>query len=699
MSHKEDNIEVEHHEGQLLFKTLASELKKRSPNEARLQLLVPQAVRQRVDINETLPDVNEGVKGEKVKMRYIMKEVVSTSSLIDELSPTTDGDISSTDACGSADDSDGMGSHDDGDTESEKAPKLPLNALQQAAYIGHRPSIKVLLENNAEIDRKVDAQGYEFSNLTAIEIAEQRGHHKSAKLIKDYAFYRACDSGDGTFDVEVEEEMRSCGYATTRGSGYMSDTLSVATDNTANSHIGTPTIDYAESTTSPASETPMTGTRYHSSSEVLVDGVIECGSGGGENPIVGVGTADGYKRPTEDRVVLASVKAHVDLYCVFDGHGGRHYADFVAKQLPARIKEGVRRVEETMKKENPSSKPSPEMYAQVLAESFQEVDQKLLKHSSHMSLLKVGGCTAVAALITPDHVIVANVGDSPCVIFDAATASVLRETVDHTPLNEVEAQRIASKGGRTAVSEDTRDLRLVSDTASISITRAFGQVGFKQNEEVEEHVVCATPQLYIWSRAELMHEAEAAMAADRDNGIDADGQIANGIISRNDGIVVSEGHLQTSDNGETSGEGISSNDTEPVMRTHFDLVQAEGVRPLRPRLVLALYSDSFTEALCDLPGSEKDENTYRPRQVIKNCLSNETVMVLFSEVLRSNSFNCAVSAEKLAAKQVKKFLFNGQYYGDNTSLILVDLENAQGGQGATREPPLNSSLASENLDH
>ena len=61
--------------------------------------------------------------------------------------------------------------------------------------------------------------------------------------------------------------------------------------------------------------------------------------------------------------------------------------------------------------------------------------------------------------------------------------------------------------------------------------------------------------------------------------------------------------------------------------------------------------------------------------------------------------DCAVSAEKLAAKQVKKFLFNGQYYGDNTSLILVDLENAQGGQGATREPPLNSSLASENLDH
>ena len=78
-------------------------------------------------------------------------------------------------------------------------------------------------------------QGYEFSNLTAIEIAEQR-HHRSAKLIKDYAMYRARDVGDLRIDSKIENDV--CGSC---ASGYTSDTLSIETDNTANSRVASPT--------------------------------------------------------------------------------------------------------------------------------------------------------------------------------------------------------------------------------------------------------------------------------------------------------------------------------------------------------------------------------------------------------------------------------------------------------------------------
>ena len=192
-------------------------------------------------------------------------------------------------------------------------------------------------------------------------------------------------------------------------------------------------------------------------------------------------------------------------------------------------------------------------------------------------------------------------------------------------------------------------------------------------------MVCATPQVYIWSRRDLQVEAKTAFESSHNARVEINSrQSASSVSYHNNSHMVDQETLQKS----CADDGNEHGDIDPIMRTHFDMVQAGSTMTPKPRPFLALYSDSFTEALCDLPGSKKDENTYRPLQIIKNCLSNETVMVLFSEVLRSNNFNCATSAEILASKQAKKFLFNGKYHGDNTSLILVDLENVQITEGA-----------------
>lgn len=597
---------------------LASELKKKKPSHERLIDLVPEAIRAKVDINESLPIVwKDGAMGD-VDDNLEEKEAQEEANCA--LNSTTDEE-GVTDNQNSADDS------SEGESEREIPNALPLNPLQQAAYNGHRPSIKVLLSHNVDIDRKVEAPGYEFSNLSAVEIAEQRGHHKSARLIHDYAVFRNHSSSS---DAETEDEMLT-------KSGYNSCDLSVGDDKSllplspASSRSASPLPYSPLASATSVPNDPNGPRRLRSLSE---DVSLDADSA------VGVGTADGYKRPTEDRVVIANMHEKVDLYCVFDGHGGRHYADFVAKQLPPRIRKGVNDLAEKAQAREAGSSPSPEEYAQMLEECFLEIDNKLVQHSERMSLLKVGGTTAVVALITPTHIISANVGDSPCVLFDATTGNLLRETIDHTPSNADEAKRVTSKGGNMIIGEDSGDLRLLSSRGHIGITRAFGQVDFKRGINEEDYVVCGAPQTYIWARDTLQGEMQTRFEEK---------------VSRKSSQLTSE--------------------VDVTVRSSFEQQRLEHKIPDRPRLFLAMYSDSFTEALCDHPRGELDAATKRPKQIITNCLSNETVLVLFSDVLRSNEFNCGVSAEYLAQKQQNKFQFEGKFYGDNTSLILVDLEN------------------------
>ena len=77
----------------------------------------------------------------------------------------------------------------------------------------------------------------------------------------------------------------------------------------------------------------------------------------------------------------------------------------------------------------------------------------------------------------------------------------------------------------------------------------------------------------------------------------------------------------------------------------------------------------------DHPTRQIDDKAGRRPQIIGNSLENEAVMVLFSTVLTELGYNAQLSAQQLVEKQVKKFCFNGKYFGDNTSLILVDLHH------------------------
>jgi serine/threonine protein phosphatase PrpC len=628
---------------------LTSELKKRCPSMEKVANVVSLTLEANADINEPLPKLSSPQAARGDGKDTTPQEFIS-SNFGGGGSSDEDG---RTDAAGSssADDCDCESVNSGCDRSASVAAEeeamdhsLPLNPIQQAAYIGHRPTIKVLLKHNPDISRKVETPGFEFSNMSAIEIAEQRGHHRSARLLNDYAVYRKKST---SMDAETEDELNS-------KSGYNSGDLSMgdmASHSPNSSRSGSP---------SPFME------RYRSRAGSDVS-MLE------SDVSVGVGSADGYKRPTEDRVVVFNMHdiQKVELYCVFDGHGGRHYADFVAKQLPPRIHAGIKRlVSDRVASGNGNDVPTAEEYAEVLKESFEETDSKLVAHSARMSLLKVGGTTAVATLVTPTHIITANVGDSPCVVFDATSGSLLRQTTDHIPANEEEAQRVRNAGGKLVVGKESGELRILTQTGHLGVTRAFGQVSFKDGKEKKQHVVSASPDIYIWPREEIRTEMECKFEDWRNK----------------QSSKVQQAHEAEAEAGE-DGRGERTQPPQNMMNaatttaalSSFEVQRRENnfmsTTDQRPRLFLAMYSDSFTEALCDHPEGLVDKETGRPTQIITNCLSNQTVLVLFRDVLKSNNYNCAVSAEQLAIKQQNKFQFNGSFHGDNTSLILVDVDN------------------------
>lgn len=135
------------------------------------------------------------------------------------------------------------------------------------------------------------------------------------------------------------------------------------------------------------------------------------------------------KRPEmQDSVFVAAEfrgMRDISLACVFDGHAGVQVAHFASIEIPKclglHIKEGGR---------DPS-----ESFVAAFKEIQGLITAKKLPDGS-------AGC---AALITTTEVVVANVGDSRCVLCRSGTAIPL--SIDHKPDTASEIERIVQAGG------------------------------------------------------------------------------------------------------------------------------------------------------------------------------------------------------------------------------------------------------------
>jgi serine/threonine protein phosphatase PrpC len=96
------------------------------------------------------------------------------------------------------------------------------------------------------------------------------------------------------------------------------------------------------------------------------------------------------------------------------------------------------------------------------------------------------GCTAVCAMVRDGDLIVANAGDSRCVLSRSGQAVAL--TQDHKPMDPEEYDRIIKAGGFVA------DGRV---NGSLNLSRALGDLEYKQSKDLppEAQMVTAFPEI------------------------------------------------------------------------------------------------------------------------------------------------------------------------------------------------------------
>eukprot|EP00301_Raphidiophrys_heterophryoidea_P023997 c7657_g1_i1.p1 GENE.c7657_g1_i1~~c7657_g1_i1.p1 ORF type:complete len:315 (-),score=46.44 c7657_g1_i1:480-1397(-) len=172
---------------------------------------------------------------------------------------------------------------------------------------------------------------------------------------------------------------------------------------------------------------------------------------------------------------------------VLDGHGstGHHVSQFITKHLPQIVHKKLGKVDEDAEK--------------AFIEAFAEVDHQLAENVD----ATLSGSTCTTCLVRNGELIVANCGDSRCVLgyLDQADEWKAKDlSDDHKPDLPNEKKRIEQTGGRVAPLESWPDgphrvwLRH-EDVPGLAMSRSLGDrlahsVGVSSEPEVELLIAC-----------------------------------------------------------------------------------------------------------------------------------------------------------------------------------------------------------------
>ncbi|KAL5729454.1 protein-serine/threonine phosphatase [Ranunculus cassubicifolius] len=155
-------------------------------------------------------------------------------------------------------------------------------------------------------------------------------------------------------------------------------------------------------------------------------------------------------------------------YGVFDGHGGKHAADFVSDHLPRFILE---------------DEDFPREIERVVSSAFLQTDTAFAEACSIDADLS-SGTTALAALVMGSSLVVANAGDCRAVLCRRGKAVEMSR--DHKPVCTKEKKRIEASGG------------FVDDgylNGQLNVARALGDWHMEGLKDQEGGPLSAEPEL------------------------------------------------------------------------------------------------------------------------------------------------------------------------------------------------------------
>ncbi|KAF5940058.1 hypothetical protein HYC85_021225 [Camellia sinensis] len=182
-----------------------------------------------------------------------------------------------------------------------------------------------------------------------------------------------------------------------------------------------------------------------------------------------------WKIPTRLLLSLMELRYIIHSYGffgVYDGHGGRKAADFVAENLHENIFKML---------ENCTGNAAKE---EAVKAGYLKTDQEFLKQG-----LGSGAC-CVTALIDGNEIVISNLGDCRAVLSRGGVAEAL--TNDHRAGQEDERKRIENKGGYVEIHRGAWRVHGV-----LSVSRSIGDAHLKDwvLAEPDTKTLCFTPDM------------------------------------------------------------------------------------------------------------------------------------------------------------------------------------------------------------
>lgn len=159
----------------------------------------------------------------------------------------------------------------------------------------------------------------------------------------------------------------------------------------------------------------------------------------------------------------------------------------------------------TRTEEFQKSSEAPEALAVALTRGFVEVDEALKEDPQFATQSDEVGSTGLLAIITPTHVVCANVGDSRCILSNSNVKQVVQLSIDHKPDLEFEKQRIMAAGGTVFRGRVC---------GGVAVSRSFGDFWFKRNAALKTHQQLVTSEPCVRVHARDAHDEFLVLCCD-----------------------------------------------------------------------------------------------------------------------------------------------------------------------------------------
>ncbi|XP_033859187.2 protein phosphatase 1B-like isoform X1 [Acipenser ruthenus] len=219
------------------------------------------------------------------------------------------------------------------------------------------------------------------------------------------------------------------------------------------------------------------------------------GHGSGNGLRFGLSSMQGWRVEMEDaHTAVLGIPHGLDnwsFFAVYDGHAGSRVANYCSKHLL----EHITGSEDFWGIEKPGTalEPTVEGVKSGIRTGFLKIDEYMRNFSDLRNGMDRSGSTAVAVLLSPEHLYFINCGDSRAVLY--RNSQVCFSTQDHKPCNPREKERIQNAGGSVMIQRVN---------GSLAVSRALGDYDYKcvDGKGPTEQLVSPEPEVYEIPRCE-----------------------------------------------------------------------------------------------------------------------------------------------------------------------------------------------------